>query len=305
MSLLIPDTSEFQSGASAPNWAGIKSQNGGAGIIRVGYGTAHLDSMFVSNKSNLQSNNFSFALLYHYLRQDQDALAQAKQFCSWIGTGQLKPWMRPALDLEEGSGNQVSRANTWFDYVDSFFGLTGPLPSRSWLYTGDSFASSSGLDAICDSARHTWIAKYSSTGPANAYTLWQCTDGASGSHITSWSGCGKVDTSIYGGSLAQLVEQIKAPTNETAEEMVPAVAYWSDGNTYYARLNGSAVQYRGPETKAKWLTIQQATPAVGGCSIAISEAGEKTIAYTDGDGHTCRLIAAAGTDTWVFDDMDD
>jgi hypothetical protein len=38
MTVKLPDVSEFQSPASgnAPNWAGIKSQNGGAAIIRVG-----------------------------------------------------------------------------------------------------------------------------------------------------------------------------------------------------------------------------------------------------------------------------
>src|SRR5262249_22645221 len=47
MTVTLPDVSEFQSPASgnAPNWAGIKSQNGGAAIIRVGYGNAHLDGM--------------------------------------------------------------------------------------------------------------------------------------------------------------------------------------------------------------------------------------------------------------------
>ena len=36
MTVKLPDVSEFQSPASgnAPNWAGIKSQNGGAAIIR-------------------------------------------------------------------------------------------------------------------------------------------------------------------------------------------------------------------------------------------------------------------------------
>jgi hypothetical protein len=48
MTVKLPDVSEFQSPASgnAPNWAGIKSQNGGAAIIRAGYGNAHLDGMF-------------------------------------------------------------------------------------------------------------------------------------------------------------------------------------------------------------------------------------------------------------------
>jgi hypothetical protein len=38
MTVKLPDVSEFQAPANgnAPDWAGIKSQNGGAAIIRVG-----------------------------------------------------------------------------------------------------------------------------------------------------------------------------------------------------------------------------------------------------------------------------
>ena len=62
MTVKLPDVSEFQSPASgtAPNWAGIKSQNGGAAIIRVGYGNAHLDGMLVSNRSTIKSLKYPF-----------------------------------------------------------------------------------------------------------------------------------------------------------------------------------------------------------------------------------------------------
>jgi hypothetical protein len=70
MTVKLPDVSEFQSPASgnAPNWAGIKSQNGGAAIIRVGYGNAHLDGMLVSNRATIKSLKFGFCGLYQYLR---------------------------------------------------------------------------------------------------------------------------------------------------------------------------------------------------------------------------------------------
>jgi hypothetical protein len=66
MTVKLPDVSEFQSPASgnAPNWAGIKSQNGGAAIIRVGYGNSHLDGMLVSNRARIKSQKFGFCGLY-------------------------------------------------------------------------------------------------------------------------------------------------------------------------------------------------------------------------------------------------
>src|SRR5437660_4052599 len=62
MTVTLPDVSEFQSPASgnAPNWAGIKSQNGGAAIIRVGYGNAHRDGMLGSNRATITSLKFGF-----------------------------------------------------------------------------------------------------------------------------------------------------------------------------------------------------------------------------------------------------
>lgn len=308
--LLIPDVSEFQTGATAPNWAGIKAQNGGAGIIRVGYGNAHLDTRFVSNKNGLQNNNFRWALLYHYLRQDQDALAQAQQFCSWIGSGQLKPWMRPCLDLEEGSGDQSGRAATWFSYVDNFFGLSSlPLNKRSWLYTGDTFGQSHGLTGICNSARHTWIAKYSATEASLPHTLWQCTDGVNGIHITSWSGAGKCDTSVTGLTLTQLVEN-STGTSTAEDDMIPAVALWTDAqgvlHKYHARIdpnpNSDHIQYMGPDTNFHWVNIAGSNAATG-VSMVVSPAGEKTICYQNTGGHTCQYTSAPGGQPWVWQDL--
>ena len=90
MTIKLPDVSEFQAPANgnAPDWAGIKSQNGGAAIIRVGYGNAHLDEMLVSNRATIRPLNFGFCGLYQYLRADQDVTSQASAFISWIGPDQ-------------------------------------------------------------------------------------------------------------------------------------------------------------------------------------------------------------------------
>ena len=112
MAVKLPDVSEFQSPASgnAPNWAGIKSQNGGAAIIRVGYGNAHRDGMLVSNRATIKSLKFGFCGLYQYLRAGQDVLSQAHAFINWIGPN-LNEGEIPVLDLEEGSGDQSGRGD--------------------------------------------------------------------------------------------------------------------------------------------------------------------------------------------------
>ena len=206
MSLVLPDCSEFQVGASAPDWAGIKAKNGGAGIIRVGYGNAKLDGMFVHNYATMKANKFRFIGLYQYLRASQDAASQATAFCNWIGPpSAVYPGTVFILDLEEGTGDQSGRALAWHNIVDAHYGLDKKnLNLRSWLYSYTSFVTGHNLGAIFASNRHTWIAAYSGTEPAIGHTLWQSTDGVTGSHITDWPGCGKCDTSYYGGSLDSL-----------------------------------------------------------------------------------------------------
>ena len=132
MTVKLPDVSEFQSPASgnAPNWAGIKSQNGGAAIIRVGYGNSHLDGMLGSNRARIKSLKFGFCGLYQYLRAGQDVRSQANAFINWIGPD-LNEGEIPILDLEEGSGNQSGRANQWFGIIDDAYDLVSlPLSQR-------------------------------------------------------------------------------------------------------------------------------------------------------------------------------
>jgi GH25 family lysozyme M1 (1,4-beta-N-acetylmuramidase) len=222
MTVKMPDVSEFQSGPTAPDWGGIESQNGGAAIIRVGYGITHLDNMFVANYTALKARRYDFIGLYHYIRADQDARAQAVAFCNWVGPlSALFPGSIPMMDLEEGSGNQSGRALDWLSFVDHFYGLDKlPLDKRSWLYSGQSFSVSHGLSPIFNSARHTWIAAYqSSEAGLQPHTLWQSTNGSTGTNKTSWSGCGFVDTSITDHTLAELsamAYQLPAPPDPPA-----------------------------------------------------------------------------------------
>lgn len=206
MTILLPDVSEFQTGGSAPDWAGIKTKNGGAGIIRVGYGATHLDHMFVANYTAMKDSKYQFIGLYHYLVAGQDPAAQAAQFCKWVGPKTaVAPGTVFMLDLEEGNGDQSGRANTWLSHVDQFYGLDSqPLNKRSWLYSYTSFVASHNLAAIFASQRHTWVAAYQNSPPVIGHTLWQSTDGKSGANITNWPGCGKCDTSQHNGTLATL-----------------------------------------------------------------------------------------------------
>lgn len=203
--LLLPDFSEFQENA---DMGGVAKVNGGAAIVRACYGAAHPDKVFT--KLRAAAAGYRFLGIYQYLVAGQDVAAQAQAFLRIVG--KLAPHEIPILDLEEGAASQWARADQWCNMVDGALGLSArPLQYRSWVYSGEDYAKEHGLAAIFASARHTWVAAYGSTEPVLGHSLWQCSDGKEGSHITSWPGAGRCDTSVYHGTLAQIAALITPP----------------------------------------------------------------------------------------------
>jgi hypothetical protein len=322
MTVKMPDVSEFQtaSSGSAPNWAGIKAQNGGAAIIRVGYGITHLDGMFVSNYTALKQQNFAFKGLYHYLRADQDALTQAGAFCNWVGPrSALAPGSIPMLDLEEGGGNQFNRALTWLNFVDHFYGLDQlPLDKRSWLYSGQFFAVNAGLSPIFNSARHTWIAAYqSSEAGLLPHTLWQSTNGQVGANKTNWSGAGFCDTSITSHSLDELAAMAFQPNVPNPPDPTPQEDGMPSGHV--TQTVGLRQTEGWPSGSVKQIVLHsdwqgvQASPPVVKLRIAhmnsgTFDAGNQTVDETDvytidniTDNNGCsftRIDSGAATVAW-------
>jgi GH25 family lysozyme M1 (1,4-beta-N-acetylmuramidase) len=205
--LLLPDLSEFQPGADLE---AVKDMNGGAVILRACYGAAHPDAAFARYRASAASLGFSFTGIYQYLAAGQDAAEQAAAFCKLAG--KLAPHEVPILDLEEGSGSQAVRAAVWLTRVDAALGLApGPVQQRSWVYSGLDFAQTHGLVPVFDGPRHTWVAAYGPAEPKLGHTLWQCTDGTSGIHVTDWPGAGRCDTNVFNGTLAQLCARAGLP----------------------------------------------------------------------------------------------
>lgn len=191
MTLYLPDVSEFQPGT---NPAGIKKQNGGAMIIRAGYGYAHKDHVFDSLRSKAHSAGIRSLGIYHYVVASQNITTQANQFCAWVGKRHPSEWF--CIDLEEGSGNQLSRAHTWMDIV------TKKLGGFVTVYSGNYFIGAHGLSSLYTSGQ-AWVAAYGST-PTYKYMLHQYSDGKYAPKI-SWSGAGYCDTSKFNGTIDQFV----------------------------------------------------------------------------------------------------
>jgi hypothetical protein len=193
--LLIPDISEFQPNADMP---GIKHANGGAAIIRAAYGDFHPDHAFAAHRASAHRQAYPWLGIYNYVRKDETIASQVAAFLRVVG--KWEHFEVPMLDLEEGDGNQLPRAIEWLARVHDATGLDG------WGYSYVDFVEHHGLVPMFDGTRvRTWIASYSSAEPSLGHTLWQCTNGQSGSHRTPWPGCGFCDTSLFRGSLADLV----------------------------------------------------------------------------------------------------
>lgn len=192
MSIYLPDVSEFQ---SKTNPAGIKSQNGGALIIRAGYGYAHKDLVFDKLRTASQKAGMRTIGIYHYVVASQDITTQANQFCAWVGKRAANEWC--IIDLEEGSGNQLARANTWINIVSKKLG--GFIA----VYSGNAFISAHGLTSLFKAGKG-WVADYGAT-PTQPHFLHQYSNGTY-APIKNWSGAGNCDSNVYNGTLDQFVK---------------------------------------------------------------------------------------------------
>jgi len=205
--LHVPDVSEFQSDVT---WPKVKARNGGAAIIRVSYGTGHEDILWSQGRrASAEAAGMRALGFYHYLVAGQDALAQAQVFVRLVGS--LKPGQFAVLDLEEGSGDQSGRANTFLGYCDKHLTYAGY--QGAWLYSGASFAAAQGLGPIFASKRHTWVAaypnSYPSAEPGLPHSLWQHTNGSIGKCSNQpWPGIGFCDCSQFDGSLDDFLARI-------------------------------------------------------------------------------------------------
>jgi hypothetical protein len=169
--LHLPDVSEDQ---PEVDWQVVADRNGGAAIIRAMYGAYHVDDAWYDGARRDDAHHAGIEVLgiYHYLAADQEVAPQAEAYVRLLGS--LRPGEFAILDLEVGDGDQLGRAEQWFEYVDEH--LTYPGYTHAWLYSDLGFLQSAGLMPVVERTdRHIWVADYS-VEPQIRHTLWQHTD---------------------------------------------------------------------------------------------------------------------------------
>jgi hypothetical protein len=225
MALHLPDVSEFQPNI---NWANLVAANGGAAVIRASYGTVHVDSLWAAGRrASAHAAGIKALGIYQYVRAGEDVSAQAHFFASQVG--RLQPGEFLVMDLEEGSGDQLGRAQTWLNIVNQLV----PAPAGyngAWVYSGLSFALSQNLASLFNSTSvHTWVAAYSSVEPSLGHSLWQHSNGSifTCSH-EPWAGIGFCDCSAFNGTLDQLLTKIGGATAPPPPPPPPAANILED-----------------------------------------------------------------------------
>jgi hypothetical protein len=180
--VLLADISEYQPDISDAAYLAWSK----AIVIRAMYGDAHDDNAWYggARRSQLLAGGCRFLGIYQYIVAGQDITAQARAFCRLLG--HLNPGEYPVADIEEGSGSQLSRWQTWAHVVYDSLGFS---PGD---YSGEHFADAHGLAPV------DWVAAYQASEPAVPHLLWQFTDNF------QVPGVGPADCSVFHGTMDQL-----------------------------------------------------------------------------------------------------
>jgi hypothetical protein len=179
---LMADVSEFQPNIADATYLNNFSK---AIIIRASYGTRTDRAWFGGQRRDLLlSGGARFLGIYQYITAFEDITAQARAFCKLLG--KLNAGEYPIADIEEGSGSQSGRWQTWAHVV---FNELGWDPAN---YSGEFFARDHGIQPV------DWVAAYGTSEPSVPHTLWQFTD-----HF-SIPGVGVADCSVFHGTIDDL-----------------------------------------------------------------------------------------------------
>ena len=176
----IPDVSEFQ---DRVDFAAV-----GPAVILRAHNGYRADHTFAARRADAHTHGLRAVGLYCYLVKDRDAAVQAHEAAAVIG--RLQPGEMVWVDVEEGSGDQSSRAETFAREIDSACG------GHAGIYSGESFLTDHLRGTY---GRRIWVAAYRTSEPTATHALWQHSDREPHRGVS-----GPCDCSIFHGSADDL-----------------------------------------------------------------------------------------------------
>jgi len=179
----MADISEFQSSFDARAYMG----GGYSCLIVRAHNGWRKDNLWPARRDYVRQYPFTAVGFYQYLVQSRDAGQQAREFIACVGTLKANEFL--VLDLEEGGGNQVPRAEAWFAVVDKAQGFPATL------YSGQYFGRACLGGWARWATRPRWMAAYQGSEPGDPHELWQYSSSASFPGLS-----GKIDASVFHGT---------------------------------------------------------------------------------------------------------
>ncbi|MFX0206925.1 MAG: GH25 family lysozyme, partial [Candidatus Hodarchaeota archaeon] len=202
-----PESDSFVDGIDVSHWQGTInwSQVYGGGyrfaFCKASEGTSYTDSTFTTNMNGGTTAGLYMGP-YHYARPDvYSATAEATHFVSVIDDYMIDGYMRPALDLEEGTSLGKTALTDWvINFMTYVEDQTGVEPI---IYCNSNYANNY-LDSRV-TQYDLWIANWDvqtpNTGVWDTWAFWQYTVSDAG-YVPGISG--RADLDYYNGDLSSL-----------------------------------------------------------------------------------------------------
>lgn len=168
----IIDVSSYQ---GAVDWGAVLGSGVAGGIVKATEGLSYRDPTFPANWAALGQHT-AIRGCYHFGHPDQDAVAQADFFLSYVAPHGINANDILVLDLEVGTGNMDAFAWNFLVHVQAQTNI------RPWLYSYGPFIKAHLTDQRL-AAFPLWVAAYQSKPPPcpppwSAFACWQHTDAA-------------------------------------------------------------------------------------------------------------------------------
>ena len=202
------DFAHWDDDLTSTEWTNIYNQGLVFCYTKATDGLAGLDWTFTNNMERGRAAGVLLGAFHMAHPETNTAVAEADYFVTAAGNYISNGYLRPALDLEYGSGLSTAALSQWVnDWMNRVQQLTGVEPI---LYTSTSWATSELDSTVAD--RDLWIAEYTTNpnpqtdipdiGVFNTWIIWQYT--AHGRITGLTGGAIDKDLDVFNGVLAGL-----------------------------------------------------------------------------------------------------
>ncbi len=223
------------------NWTKVKNSGIIFAFVKATEGTSYVDSDFEENMEKAHAAGL-YVGAYHFAEpENYNAKEAAEHFVDTIEPYLKSGYLRPVLDLEEGSSLGKESLSSWInEFMIEVFNLTGIKPI---IYTNPNYAENY-LDSSV-SQWNLWIANYGvsspSTGIWDSWAFWQYTNEGNVSGVS-----GNVDMDYYNGNLRSLIDNFvigglrTLPYYDRVGALGYAYKWYSSNNPHYQKFSNSS-----------------------------------------------------------------